>query len=73
MVFAEFTEKNSRKHYFVGESLSAIEDDLCLFGLQDCPCREITEKEARDLQLGFLDDGIEAIKRGVKNFKLRKN
>ncbi|MDD5625793.1 MAG: hypothetical protein PHG83_01355 [Patescibacteria group bacterium] len=34
--------------------------------------REITEEEARSLKLGFLDEGIEAIQRGCKNFYLNR-
>ena len=69
MVFVEFTSSNfpepGAKHHFVGASLEDVLADTqngTHFGLADySDYKEITEKEARDLGLGYLEPGIRAV------------
>jgi hypothetical protein len=77
MIFIEFTLSDKcTKDYFVGASYNDVMTDTqngTEFGSNSYSShREITEEEARSLKLGFLDEGIEAIQRGCKNFYLNR-
>lgn len=78
MVIIEFVSPNyphaGAKHHFVGASLDDVLADTKggkQFGFADFSShREIAEQEARALQLGYLEQGISAVQRGCKSFKL---
>ena len=78
MVFVEFISSNGSrvgaKYYFVGASLDDVLADTNGgkgFGFVAFSShRQITEEEARALQLEFLEQGISAVREGCKSFKL---
>jgi hypothetical protein len=78
MVLIEFTSPNfpskGAKHHFVGVSYGAVMADTNggkKFGFASFSFhREITEEEARALNLGLLEEGIAAVREGCQSFKL---
>ena len=77
MIIVEFTASRPltpKKHYFIGKDVSAILADTAsgkeFGGARFSSYRVITLEEARTLGVGFLDRGIERIKRGTLSFKL---
>ena len=79
MTFIEFVSADypspGATHHFVGKDLSNIFADTnggTEFGFATFSShREIEEREARELNLGFLEQGIAAVQRGCKSFKLK--
>jgi hypothetical protein len=77
MVFIKFEILDSDKsHYFVGVTCDDIFADLPIvkraYNVSYGPPKFISKTEAKALNLGFLHEGIQAMKehRGKKSFKL---
>lgn len=80
MVFVEFVSSNyphaGAKHYFVGASLGDVfadtKDGKEFSFAHFSSYRQITEDEARALNLGFLEEGISCVQRGeCKSYSLK--
>jgi hypothetical protein len=62
MVFVKFDLRGRWSMYFVGVSLPAVLDDVKGFIISGEPLpthTEISEEEARKIDLGFLDEGLD--------------
>ena len=75
VVFIEFISTRGAKYYFAGASKAYILADTQggtrLAGVPLASHREITEKEARELKLGYLDEAIKDVKKySCKSFRL---
>lgn len=75
MTFVEFVSVDGSKRHFVGVSLNDVladvGDDGSKFGFPKISShREITEEEARALNLGYFEDGVRSVRRGCKSYLL---
>ena len=73
--FVEFGSEFEGKHYFVGRCRHAIYADTQggteFAGIVFTSRRKISEERARKLNLGYLDEGIEAVRKGTLSYKLK--
>lgn len=73
MVVAKLTVRTGGHDYFIGASMDDILEDTKNFGggSRYTSYEEISVEEARRLNVGFLDDGIEVVQEGTKSYMLR--
>lgn len=70
MIVLELTDSRKTKFHFIGTSKDAIMEDARLFGDLTL-VRILSVQEARAENMQYLDDGIEAMRRGIqKSFKV---
>ena len=74
MTIIEFTQTDGNKRYFIGDSEASILADTkngTAFGFMNFKGhREIALDDARELKLGYFEQGIADVEAGCKSFML---